>query len=66
MSRILQERIFQTPADIPMYKRLNHISEDDVLTVLPIDGGGYDLMYYEDVNHPAPQRGEACNSPMKS
>ena len=49
MSRILQERIFQTPADIPMYKRLNHISEDDVLTVLPIDGGGYDLMYYEDV-----------------
>lgn len=49
MSRILQERIFQTPADIPMYKRRNHISEDDVLTVLPIDGGGYDLMYYEDV-----------------
>lgn len=49
MSRILQERIFQTPADIPMYKRRNHISEEDVLTVLPIDGGGYDLMYYEDV-----------------
>lgn len=49
MSRILQERIFQTPADIPMYKRRNHIREEDVLTVLPIDGGGYDLMYYEDV-----------------